>query len=151
MADPVLQRRTFETGQKIFDEGQEGNHAYLVQSGRIEIVKMIEDRETILDTIGEGGIFGEMALIDDQPRMAMARTAEMTTLIVISRMMIEQKMVKVEPFVRTLLKILLGNIRSLSAELERRAPGVGELTETTEVVNAEVNPESEAGKADGTA
>ena len=151
MAESVLERRTFETGQKIFDEGQVGNHAYIVQSGRIEIVKMLEDRESILGTIGEGGMFGEMALIDDQPRMAMARAAEMTTLIFVSRIMFEQKMVKVDPFVRGLLKILVGNIRSLSAELERRAPGVGELTETAEVVDAEVNPDNEAGKADGDA
>ena len=151
MAESVLERRTFETGQKIFDEGQVGNHAYIVQSGRIEIVKMLEDREFILGTIGEGGMFGEMALIDDQPRMAMARAAEMTTLIFVSRIMFEQKMVKVDPFVRGLLKILVGNIRSLSAELERRAPGVGELTETAEVVDAEVNPDNEAGKADGDA
>jgi CRP-like cAMP-binding protein len=144
MADTILQRRTFETGQKIFDQGQEGDHAYLVQSGRIEIVKVIEDREEVLDTIGEGGMFGEMALIDDQPRMAMARAAEMTTLIIISRMMIEKKLAKAEPFVRALLKILVGNIRSLSAGLEPRSSDIGDLTETADVVDAEDNPEGEA-------
>ena len=149
MAESVLERRTFETGQKIFDEGQVGNHAYIVQSGRIEIVKTIEDRETVLGTIGEGGMFGEMALIDDQPRMAMARAAAgSTTLIFVSRMMFEQKMAKVDPFVRGLLKILVGNIRSLSAELERRAPGVGELSEMAEEADADVDPENESGKAD---
>jgi len=151
MAESVLERRTFDTGQKIFDEGQVGNQAYIVQSGRVEIVKMVDDKETVLGTIGEGGMFGEMALIDDQPRMAMARAAEVTTLIFVSRMMFEQKMVKADPFVRGLLKILVGNIRSLSAELERRAPGVGELTETAEVADAEVSPEDEAGKAEGAA
>jgi CRP-like cAMP-binding protein len=152
MAEAVLERRTFKTGQKIFDEGQVGNHAYIVQSGRIEIVKTIEDKETILGTIGEGGMFGEMALIDDQPRMAMARAAaEPTTLIFVSRMMFDQKMAKVNPFVRGLLKILVGNIRSLSAELERRAPGVGELTKMAEEADADVDPDNEAGKADGNA
>ena len=143
MADSILKRQTFETGQNIFNEGQVGNQAYIVQSGRVEIVKMIEDRETILGTIGEGGMFGEMALIDEKPRMAKARAAEMTTLIVVSRMMFEQKMMKADSFVRGLLKILVGNIRSLSAELERGASGVSELTETAEVAEAEVKPEGE--------
>ena len=151
MAEAVLERRTYDTGQKIFDEGQVGNQAYIVQSGRVEIVKSIEDRETVLGTIGEGGMFGEMALIDNQPRMAMARAAEVTTLIFVSRMMFEQKMVKADPFVRGLLKILVGNIRSLSAELVRGSSGLGELTETAEIADAEANPEDDAEKADGAA
>ena len=124
MAESVLERRTYDTGQKIFDEGQVGNQAYIIQSGRVEIVKVGEGTETVLGSIGEGGMFGEMALIDNQPRMAMARAAEVTTLIFVSRMMFEQKMVKADPFVRGLLKILVGNIRSLSAELVRGASGV---------------------------
>jgi len=151
MAEAVLERRTYDTGQKIFDEGQVGNQAYIVQSGRVEIVKIREDQETVLGAIGEGGMFGEMALIDNQPRMAMARAAEVTTLIFVSRMMFEQKIVKADPFVRGLLKILVGNIRSLSAELERGSSGVGELTESAEIADAEANPEDEAKKADGPA
>ncbi|MDP6883441.1 MAG: cyclic nucleotide-binding domain-containing protein, partial [Rhodospirillales bacterium] len=130
MAESVLERRTYDAGQQIFEEGQVGNQAYIVQSGRVEIVKVMDDNETILGAVGEGGMFGEMALIDNKPRMATARAAEVTTLIFISRMMFEQKMTRADPFVRGLIKILVGNIRSLSAELERYASGVGELTET---------------------
>ena len=154
MAESVLERRTYETGQKIFDEGQIGNQAYIVQSGQVEIVKVVEDEETVLSAIGEGGMFGEMALIDNKPRMATARAAKMTTLIFITRMMFEQKMVKADPFVRGLIKILVGNIRSLSAELERKASGVGELTDTAEVAevaDAEADPNSEGEKSDDTA
>ena len=96
-------------------------------------------------------MFGEMALIDNQPRMAMARAAEVTTLIFVSRMMFEQKMVKADPFVRGLLKILVGNIRSLSAELVRGASGVGELTEAAEIADAEAAPQDKAENPDGAA
>ncbi len=151
MAESVLERRTYDTGQKIFDEGQVGNQAYIIQSGRVEIVKVGEGTETVLGSIGEGGMFGEMALIDNQPRMAMARAAEVTTLIFVSRMMFEQKMVKADPFVRGLLKILVGNIRSLSAELVRGASGVGELTEAAEIADAEAAPQDKAENPDGAA
>ena len=148
MAEAVLERRIYDTGHKSFDEGQAGNQAYFVQSGRVEFVKTREDRETILGTFGEGGMFGEMALIDNQPRMASARAAEVTTLIFVSRMMFEHKMVKANAFVRGLLRILVGNIRSLSVELERGAFDVGELTESAEIADAEVKLEDEAENAD---
>ena len=150
MAEAVLERRTYDAGEKIFDEGQTGNHAYIVQSGRVEIVKAMEDRQIVLGTISENGIFGEMALIDDQLRMASARAAEVTTLIFVSRMMFEQKMSKTDPFVRGLLKILVGNIRSLSEELVRGPSILDELTKTAEITGAKVNPEDDAEKESGT-
>ena len=113
MAESVLERRTYETGQKIFDEGQVGNQAYIVQSGRVEIVKVAEDEETVLGAIGEGGMFGEMALIDDQPRMAAARARAGSTLIVIDRTMFHGKLAKCDPFIRGLLGIFVKNIRSM--------------------------------------
>ena len=77
----VLQRQTFKPGDKIFKEGDEGNLAYVVQEGVVEIVKEINGVETVLGSVGKGGIFGEMALIDSKPRMAAARAAQGTTII----------------------------------------------------------------------
>ena len=55
-----------------------------------------------------------MALIDDFPCMATARAVEPTTYIVISRNLFEQMLGKSDPFIRGLLKIFAGNIRSMS-------------------------------------
>jgi CRP-like cAMP-binding protein len=54
-----------------------------------------------------------MALIDDQPRMATAKAAAMTTVIVINREMFRKKLAKSDPFVRGLLGILVKNIRDM--------------------------------------
>ena len=59
-------------------------------------------------------MFGEMALIDSKPRMAMARCSKGSTIIVVSRAMFEQKLAKSDPFIRGLLNILVNNIRELS-------------------------------------
>ena len=64
----VLQRQTYQADNLIFKEGDEGNLAYIVQSGEVEIVKTIDDEEKVLGTVGQGGIFGKMALIDAKPR-----------------------------------------------------------------------------------
>jgi CRP-like cAMP-binding protein len=60
---------SFNAGQVIFSEGENGHVMYAVQAGEVEIVL----KDKVLEVVGEGGIFGEMALIDqDQPRNASA-------------------------------------------------------------------------------
>lgn len=114
MSEAVLQRQTFQAGDRIFKEGDEGNMAYVVQSGQVEIFKTVNDKEVILGSVGQGGIFGEMALIDDKPRMAGARASKGSTIIVVTRAMFDQKMTKADPFIKGLLNILVENIRALT-------------------------------------
>lgn len=111
MASQVLERRTYQEGDRIFKEGDDGNFAYLVQSGAVEIFKESEGK--IITMVGPGGIFGEMALIDNKPRAASARAAGGTTVIMINRAMFNEKLKKADPFVRGLLKILAENIRRM--------------------------------------
>lgn len=120
MANVVLERRVCQTGEFIFRQGDEGDCAYIVQAGQVDIVKVsggddeTEQTEVVLGSVGEGGIFGEMALIDNFPRMAGARAAQMSTIIIVNRRMFDQKMAKTDPFIRGLLKIFAGNIRAMS-------------------------------------
>jgi CRP-like cAMP-binding protein len=111
---PVLDRKPFQAGFTIFAEGQPGRHAYLVQSGSVEIVKTSSSGPVVLGRIGVGGLFGEMALIDDAPRMASAIAAEDTVCVVIPKATMEKKMEQADPFVVGLIRILLGNLRSLA-------------------------------------
>ncbi len=110
MNQGFVERLTFQSGDYIFKEGDSANNAYIIQSGSVEIVKSGEE-EVVLATIPEGGIFGEMALIDDKPRMAAARMKKGGTLIVVSRGTFEAKLKKTDPFIRMLLKIFVETIR----------------------------------------
>ena len=107
----ILQRRTFVKGEVVFKEGEEGNHAYVIQDGEVEIIKEIDGQTVVLGVIGKGGMFGEMALIDSQPRMAMARCKKGSTIIVVTRAMFEQKLKSADPFVRGLLNIMVSHVR----------------------------------------
>lgn len=113
----ILDRKPFAEGDVIFKEGDEGRCAYLVQSGSIEIVKEGYGGETRLGVIGAGGIFGEMALIDNKPRMATARALEVSVLVVVGRSAFEEKLRKTDSFVRALLNILVRNVRDISERL----------------------------------
>jgi len=110
-SDTILQRQSFQPGDRIFKEGDDGNLAYVLQSGEVQIVKTIDGADTVHGTISQGGMFGEMALIDSKPRMAAARCSKGATVIVVTRAMFEQKMTKADPFVRGLLNILVDHIR----------------------------------------
>ena len=61
-------------GKVLFCEGDPADGAYLIKKGRIGISSHMHDREIGLAELGENNIFGEMALIDGQPRSADART-----------------------------------------------------------------------------
>lgn len=69
----VLHRRTFESGEPIFRQGDIGSGMYLIQSGRVRIVAEDPVRGEIQLVILEAGhAFGEMALFDHSPRSATA-------------------------------------------------------------------------------
>ena len=64
--EPTVQ--TLTAGQAIFAQGDPGDAMYAVLEGEVEIRR----EERVLDTIAVGNVFGEMALIDHQPRSASA-------------------------------------------------------------------------------
>ncbi len=112
---PVYDRLVFYAGDSIFSEGDEGNWAYLVQSGSVEIYKLAPDgSERILALLGPGRLFGEMALIDDQPRMAGARAKGETTLVLIDRDHLLKTVRNSPPLVRELLQNFSNNLRSIT-------------------------------------
>ena len=78
-ADVDLQR--FETDDVVFNEGEPGDCLFLVVSGSVRISKMGRGgRQETLGLIQPGNFFGEMALIDGQPRSAQATAAANTVL-----------------------------------------------------------------------
>jgi CRP/FNR family transcriptional regulator, cyclic AMP receptor protein len=58
----------FRAGERIFGEGEPGDFMYGVIEGQVDILK----DGKVVDTVGPGGIFGEMALIDHTARSATA-------------------------------------------------------------------------------
>jgi CRP-like cAMP-binding protein len=106
----VLERKVFYAGQKIFGEGETGDRAFLIQEGSVEITK----NGMVLATLGRGELFGEMALIDDKPRMASAKAETDVSVVIINRDSFREKLSKADPFIRGLLNIFVRNIRNLT-------------------------------------
>ncbi|HLO76877.1 MAG TPA: cyclic nucleotide-binding domain-containing protein, partial [Magnetospirillum sp.] len=115
-------RKSFKAGTVIFHEGDPGEEAYVVESGRVLIAKTVDDAPVTLGEIGQNGIFGEMALIDDHPRMASARAAEDTVCMVIPKAALKAQINRTPDLVILVVETLLHNIRKMGRELvEARA------------------------------
>jgi CRP/FNR family cyclic AMP-dependent transcriptional regulator len=81
-----LEMVTFAPNEVIFEEGAAGDFCYLVESGQVRISKDIAGggQETV-GFIGPGEFFGELALIDDQPRSAHVIAMEDSQLLILRR------------------------------------------------------------------
>ena len=66
----ALERQTFPAGTSIIKLGDKAHAAYVVDSGKVEIWIERDGGKRVLSEVTTGGIFGEMALIDSEPRSA---------------------------------------------------------------------------------
>jgi CRP-like cAMP-binding protein len=62
----------YSPNEIIFCEWEPGNEFYFIQSGNVRIVKLIQNREKNLSVLTDGDVFGEMAILEEQPRSATA-------------------------------------------------------------------------------
>ena len=64
--------KIFQAGEMIFSEFEPGDNFYLIQSGRVQLVKHIGEIEKTLDVLQPSEMFGEMAILENSPRSATA-------------------------------------------------------------------------------
>jgi CRP/FNR family transcriptional regulator/CRP/FNR family cyclic AMP-dependent transcriptional regulator len=82
----LCRQRTVSKGNVIFYEDDPGTSCYIILAGKVKIVVNADDgREHILGVLQENDFFGEMSLIDGQPRSASAISVEDVTMITIQR------------------------------------------------------------------
>jgi CRP-like cAMP-binding protein len=110
----LVDRRAYGPGSVIIREGDSGDSFYLIETGQVGIWKKTATGSVMLGQIGPGGIFGEMALIDDRPRMASVTAIELTTCKVFPRGFLERKLARADPLIQAIVKIFAQNIRSIT-------------------------------------
>ncbi len=79
-------KKTFPRNTILVSEGDTTDSLYIICSGKVKvIINDDEGREVILSVLGAGDYFGEMALLDNEPRSACVMTKEQTELLTISK------------------------------------------------------------------
>lgn len=99
------------SNELLFREGESGQFAYLIERGRMAILREHEGEYQVLSELGSGECIGEMALISHDPRMASAMALEDTILTVITRDHLAERMARSDPLIRHLLQLTLKRYR----------------------------------------
>jgi diguanylate cyclase len=96
----------------LFLQGEMGESAFIIEKGRV-IIYLTKDKEDFpLSVLGEGEIFGEMSILDNQVRSASAKTLEDCELIPVTKDMLLERVHAADTVVRLLLRVLLKRLRS---------------------------------------
>ena len=119
----ISEEVTFSTGMEIVRENELGDSMYIVKGGKVQVVKNIDEKQTvILDELSVGDCFGEMALFDAELRSASVYAKEPCVLLCVhsddlNDLLLEYPTIAIE-FIRTFVKRLRKanqNIRNLSS------------------------------------
>ena len=109
--------KEYRPGETIFMEGEPGKALFIILAGSVSICRRHGEGDEILATLTPGSYFGELALIDDQPRFASARILETSRLLILYRSDFEDLM----EGQRNLAIRVMGNLLKTLAGYVRRA------------------------------
>jgi CRP/FNR family cyclic AMP-dependent transcriptional regulator len=84
VSDTIFERN-YETDELIFEEGQPGAALFLILDGKVAVEMCRENHTTTLAILEKGAFFGEMALLNEAPRSANARSLERTYTLALYR------------------------------------------------------------------
>lgn len=117
----VARERPYPRNSVIVFADDPGDALYLVAAGQVKVVIVGEDgREVILAVLGPGDFFGELALIDDEPRSAHVIAMDDARLLVLRRDDF-QRALETHP------RIALGLLRAVARRLRRADDKIGAL------------------------
>jgi CRP-like cAMP-binding protein len=119
---PILERRHFSSGQVIMHEGDMGDHAYLIQSGSVQIYKEKKGKNVELARLKAGDIFGETALMFDEARTASVKAMEDCNLIVITRRTMENKLKDCDATVRAIVQMMKERLKAANTDRLEKTP-----------------------------
>ena len=104
-------QKKFNAGEFIFRDGDAADSLYILLDGRVRITKTILGQETTLTTLGKGAIFGEMAVVDNQPRSASAIADSAIICFEISRKLFNLQLNKVPKWLQAFFAIIVERVR----------------------------------------
>lgn len=115
-------RKRYPKDAVVFFENEAGDTLFMVADGRIKVTILGDDgREVILSVLGAGEFFGDMSLLDNEPRSATAIAAEESELLSLSRADFEGLMKENPGIMHTLIRVLISRLRHANHQISTLA------------------------------
>ena len=86
----VAPAREYETGDVLCREGDPGRSCFVLASGAVDVVRVIDGEDKVLATLRAGAIVGQMALVDRSPRSATVVASNYTVVLELTREVFER-------------------------------------------------------------
>jgi len=134
VASDNFDRKVFPKDALIVEEGEPGASAFLIQSGQVEVYRTLKDKEVVLSKLGPGEIFGEMALLFNEPRSASVRAAQNSTLVIMNRDIFQHKLKNSDPTVRAIVRMLSRRVLSANESLMSEQHDLESLLSATKLL-----------------
>lgn len=118
--------REYADGEVICRQGDPGDAMYIVQAGRVTVTRDENGTPVFVGELKAGDIFGEMALVERQPRSATVRAAGAARVMTLDKRAFMRQVHEDPSLAYRMLEIMSRRIRRLDAqvlELRRTAPG----------------------------
>ena len=129
---------SLSAGDHLFVEGEEGDQAFVIADGEVEIMKHSPSRDVLLAVRHAGEVIGEMALLENAPRMATARARTDATLIGIRKQQLDGLLDTSNSAARAMFGVLLTRWRETEARL-RQSDKMAQLGTLTAGLAHELN------------
>jgi CRP/FNR family cyclic AMP-dependent transcriptional regulator len=118
----VASRRTFQKDAVVFFENEQGDSLFMILEGRVKVTILGDDgREIILSILGPGDFFGEMSLLDDEPRSATAIAIEESELLSVLRADFQGVIAGDPSTTLALIRSLTGRLRKANHQISTLA------------------------------
>ncbi|HXY41687.1 MAG TPA: cyclic nucleotide-binding domain-containing protein [Vicinamibacteria bacterium] len=99
-----------DPGQAIFNEGEPGHEMFVVRTGTVDL----KVGDTVLETVGQGGVFGEMALVDPAPRSATAVAGPGCSLVLVDERSFNELLRRVPSLGLEIMRVMARRLRRAS-------------------------------------
>jgi CRP/FNR family cyclic AMP-dependent transcriptional regulator len=114
--------RRFEPGETVFREGDQGETAYVIRSGKVRVTRNHSDGRTItLVELRQGQIFGELAMLDHETRSATVEAVEATAVIALLAGDLRRVLIRHPDIALKMLAAFAGRLRAANERLSRQS------------------------------
>ena len=115
--------KVYRDGEAIVSQGEVGDCMFVIQAGQAEVFQKREGKEIRLSVLGEGDVFGEMALFEREVRSATIRALGDARVLTVDKKTFLRRVHEDPSFAYRILQKMSNRIRELDAELVRVKTG----------------------------
>ena len=130
--------KTYAKGEVIVRQGEPGDCMFAIQRGKLEVLLNGPQGEVRTAVLGEGDIFGEMAVFEREVRSASVRALEEAKVLTVDKKTFLRRIQEDPSLAFNLVKMMSGRIRRLNAEIASLKPGIAvRIRDTLALTDAE--------------